>query len=200
MMLRTNYLKPPPKVVVKDNPKQYTSVSKKDIEFESLVQEEMRKIENNLKKEMYLKSNNDNINDIQIYAPPNNDQIHYYNNNNNNFEREQIRTSAEDNNYNYLPNNNYSRPVTEWDGLKPTTSETNIIPIKITYDDKSRPQTEYDNIDNNIDNRLPINNITMNQPRRKGDLIHLHDNNIDRLNSKAAKAALYANQLQQQVL
>jgi hypothetical protein len=52
MMLRTNY-RPPPKVVVNDNnSRQYTSISKKDIEFEALVQEEMRKIENNLKKEL----------------------------------------------------------------------------------------------------------------------------------------------------
>jgi hypothetical protein len=64
MMLRTNY-RPPPKVVVNDNSsRQYTSISKKDIEFEALVQEEMRKIENNLKKEINIKSNNDN-NDIE---------------------------------------------------------------------------------------------------------------------------------------
>ena len=187
MMLRTNY-RPPPKVVVNDNSsRQYTSISKKDIEFEALVQEEMRKIENNLKKEINIKSNNDN-NDIEVYMP-----------NSNRYDVDALKMANS-----YIPNSNYSRPATEWDGLKPTTSETNVIPIKITFDDKSRPQTEWDdNINNNIDSRLPNVNsmkpISLNQPRRKGDLINLHEP-TDRLNSKAARAALYASQLQQQVL
>jgi len=139
MMIRTNHLKPPPRVSLQDNNnnKQYTSISKKDIEFEALVQAEMQKIENNLKNELKANknsnnnnNNSNNDNDIEIFMPTTN-----------NYDIDNHKV-IDNNNYHYITNNIHTRPNTEWDGLKPTTSETNIIPIKVTYDDKSRPQTE----------------------------------------------------------